>query len=456
MDFKYFLILPTQLYEKKYLPDYVKSTSSKVTVLLWECPWYFNNKKYTFNKKKLLLHKGSMEYYYNYIKSAGIKIIKIEYKDTSIVKYLKNDYAMFDPVDDIKLLSLSRKPNHIEESPNFMLTLADYEGYRKKSDKFFFNAFYTYGKAIVNVIPNIASTDKENRKTLTKKELDKMKIPKTPTLGAEDKKYIKIASTYVDKNFKKNYGDTADFMFPLTHSTAKKWLTYFIKTKFKKFGDYQDFINKDNEFMFHSLLSTSLNIGLLNPLDIINVIEKFKKTIPINSYEGYVRQLFWREYQRYTYLHFYSVPKNRALNYFGNTKKLSDKWYTGNVGSPPVDEAIVKGFSIGYLHHINRLMIIGNHMNLAGISPQQGFKWFMEFSCDSYDWVMCQNVYGMAFFADGGKTMRRPYITSSNYVLKMSNYPKGEWTDTWDTMYRDFIKKNRSKLIKYRYYVKLN
>jgi len=94
-------------------------------------------------------------------------------------------------------------------------------------------------------------------------------------------------------------------------------------------------------------------------------------------------------------------------------------------------------------------------MNLYGISPQHGFKWFMEFSCDSYDWVMCQNIYGMAFFSDGGKTMRRPYLSSSNYILKMSNYKKDKWSDIWDKMYKDFLKKNKTSLLKYRYYYKV-
>ena len=32
----------------------------------------------------------------------------------------------------------------------------------------------------------------------------------------------------------------------------------------------------------------------------------------------------------------------------------------------------------------------------------------MEFSCDSYEWVMYQNVLDMVFFVTGGKTMRKP------------------------------------------------
>ena len=96
-------------------------------------------------------------------------------------------------------------------------------------------------------------------------------------------------------------------------------------------------------------------------------------------------------------------------------------------------------------------MFVGNFMNLSGISPKEGFKWFMEFSCDSYEWVMCQNVYDMVFFCTGGKTMRKPYVTSSNYILKMSDYKKGEWSEKWNELYNNFLKKNKKKLWKFRY-----
>ena len=100
-------------------------------------------------------------------------------------------------------------------------------------------------------------------------------------------------------------------------------------------------------------------------------------------------------------------------------------------------------------------MVIGNYMNLSGIHPSEGFKWFMEFSCDSYEWVMKQNVLDMVFFVTGGMTMKRPYISSSNYILKMSNYIKGIWSEKWNDLYHKFIKKNKKKLYKYRYYYKV-
>lgn len=417
-----FIILPHQLFSTKYL-------SKEYTYHLWEHPYYFI--RMNFNKKKLLLHRASMRYYYDNLKSKKYKVKYINFYK----KYkLPKKYSMFDPIDKIPKL----KPTH--ESPNFFLTKKDMQDYRKKTDKFFFHFFYKWCKKRLNIIPNIKSKDKQNRKKMPKNE----KIPKLPS-NKSDKKYIDYAKRYINKYFSDNYGTIDDFKFPISHLTAKKWMKDFIKKRFKKFGPYQDFINKDTSYLFHSCMSTSINIGLINPNDIWNMIKDKKNKIPINSYEGYIRQLFWREYQRYCYT--YSTFDN---NFFNNRRLLTSKWYTGNIGIKPVDDCIKKAFKNGYLNHIERLMVMGNFMNLYGIHPDQGYKWFMEFSCDSYDWVMHQNVYDMVFFS--GKTMRRPYISSSNYILKMSNYEKGQWSDKWDKMYDNFIQKHKKKLYKYRYY----
>ena len=207
-------------------------------------------------------------------------------------------------------------------------------------------------------------------------------------------------------------------------------------------------MRQDESYLFNSVLSTSLNIGLITPVELISLLEKYKKKVPMNSYEGFIRQLFWREYQEYCYL-FYNFNNK---NYFGNNKKLTKDWYEGSTGILPVDDCIIKGFQTGYLHHIERLMVVGNYMNLSGIKPTEGYKWFMEFSCDSYEWVMNQNVLDMVFCVTGGDTMRKPYISSSNYVLKMSDYKKGEWSKKWDEEFRNFLKKNKKKMHKFRYF----
>ena len=199
---------------------------------------------------------------------------------------------------------------------------------------------------------------------------------------------------------------------------------------------------KQEPYLFHSVLSSSINIGLLNPLEIIDKIRSLKK-IPINSYEGYIRQLYWREYQRFCYLYFDFT----SSDYFKNKNKLTKAWYNGTLGIDPVDDCIKKGFDSGYLHHIERLMVVGNFMNISQISPWEGLKWFMEFSTDSYEWVMYQNVLDMVFCVSGGKTMKKPYISSSKYVQSMSDYKKGEWNDKWD-IYIKFMVKHRTKLLK--------
>ena len=422
------IILPHQLFSINYFPVSIKS------VILYEHPQYFT--KYNFNKKKLVLHRASMKCYKDYLVKNDFKVkyINFNQKEPSF-----KDKIIFDPVDNI---NFNVKPKEILETPNFLLTKEDYGKIRKKSDKFFFKSFYASGKKINDIIPNIKSQDKQNRQRMPKD----LVLPKIPLQSKEDSKYVNEAIKYVNKNFPDNYGNTDNFWCPISYDSAKKWFKEFIKKKFSNFGPYQDFIKQGEQFMFHSVLSCVINIGLINPLEIIKEIKPLQKKVPINSFEGYVRQLYWREYQRYCFIY---CPFDS--NYFGNSKKLSKDWYEGTLGIPPVDDAIKTAFDLGYLHHINRLMVVGNYMNLSEIEPMEGLKWFMEFSVDSYEWVMYQNVLDMVFFVTGGKTMRKPYSTSSNYVLKMSDYKKDEWCETWNQKYEDFMKNNVEKLWNYRY-----
>lgn len=435
---QYFLILPNQLFDIKYFGKEYKTYH----YVLWECPHYFT--AYKYNQKKLLLHRASMKYYYDYLKAHGCTVSYVEFSDSLNTQI---PYVLFDPLDKLDTLQISHmKHLKVLSSPNILLSPDMLEEYNKKTRKFFFNAFYMWSKKRLGIIPDVKSQDKMNRMRMP----TDIKIQQP--FGTSDNnsaKYISDAKKYILKHFNKNYGDCDNFIFPVTHKEALRWLDHFIKYKFKNFGPYQDFIHKDNPYLYHSLLSSLINIGLLCPMDVLTRLSKVKNKIPLNSYEGYVRQLFWREYQYYCYKYF-----DFDHNYFGNKKKLTKAWYDGTLGIPPVDDAIKEAFASGYLHHIKRLMVIGNYMNLSGIHPKEGFRWFMEFSCDSYEWVMCQNVYEMVFCVSGGGTMRRPYLSSSNYILKMSNYSRGSWCDVWDAKYRKFIALNKKKLWKFRYYIR--
>ena len=431
------LILPNQLFKVSFFPKDIKE------VILYEHPQYF--KAYNYNKKKLILHKGSMEYYKDYLKDKGFKVKYIDY-DEKLKISSKDEGVYFDPIDNIDGLPKNFK---MLESPNFILTTEDYEKYRKKTDKFVFNNFYMWGKKLIDVMPKVKSTDKENRNAMP----DNIKIPDLPS-NKSDQDYIDKGTRYIKKNFSKNLGNTdSDFVYPLSHTTAKRFLSSFISKKLDNFGKYQDAIIENENFLFHSVLSSSMNIGLIQPIDVLYEVLDERGNTSLNNVEGFIRQLFWREYNRYCHIYAPSGLWNK--NYFGNRKKLTKDWYEGTLGVLPVDDCIQKGIDMAYLHHIERLMIMSNFMNLKQISPKEGFRWFMEFSIDAYEWVMVMNVYQMGFFSTGRVMMRRPYVSTSNYVLKMSNYPKGEWTDIWDELYYDFIDRNRSKLQKFKYYFKL-
>ena len=122
---------------------------------------------------------------------------------------------------------------------------------------------------------------------------------------------------------------------------------------------------------------------------------------------------------------------------------MPDSFYTATTGIGPVDTVIERVIDKGYAHHIERLMMLGNFMLLCEIAPAEVYRWFMEMFVDAYDWVMAPNVFGMSQFADGGLITTKPYISSSRYILKMSDFPKGDWCEVWDALYWRFIDKHR-------------
>ena len=187
-----------------------------------------------------------------------------------------------------------------------------------------------------------------------------------------------------------------------------------------------------------------LNCGLLSPNFIINETIKFadQHEVPINSLEGFIRQIIgWREFIRAVYE--LKGTEERTRNYWNFTRSIPASFYDGTTGIEPIDSTIKKILKTGYCHHIERLMVLGNFMLLCEFNPDEVYKWFMELFIDAYDWVMVTNVYGMSQFADGGLMATKPYISGSNYLMKMSNYEKGEWQKTWDALFWHFMNKQR-------------
>jgi deoxyribodipyrimidine photolyase-related protein len=240
----------------------------------------------------------------------------------------------------------------------------------------------------------------------------------------------------VEAHFPSHPGKVDDFWLPVTREGALAWLTHFIRHKLQHFGPFEDFIQTDEPLLFHSALSPLLNAGLLTPKEVLEQVLQAK--VSLQSKEGFVRQILgWREFIRGIHAHFSEIQWKS--NFFGATKRMKPCWWEGNTGLLPLDHVIKKVRTFGYTHHIERLMVASNIMTLCGIHPHDAHRWFMELFIDSADWVMGPNVFGMGLFSDGGIFATKPYICGSNYLLKMSNFPKGPWCETMDALYWNFI-----------------
>ena len=229
----------------------------------------------------------------------------------------------------------------------------------------------------------------------------------------------------------------------------EKWFDEFLKTRFKEFGPYEDALLKEKSIINHSILSPIINSGLISPRTIIDKTLEFyqENNIPINSCEGFVRQIIgWREFIRGVYR--CKGSEERTKNFWGFKRKIPSSFYSGTTGIEPLDDTIHKINKSGYANHIERLMIVGNFMLLCEFDPDEVYRWFMELFIDSYDWVMVPNVYGMSQFADGGLMSTKPYISGSNYIVKMSDYKKGEWCKIWDALFWNFMDKQRAFFLK--------
>jgi deoxyribodipyrimidine photolyase-related protein len=293
--------------------------------------------------------------------------------------------------------------------------------------------------------------DKNNRKPLTKKT----SIPKNYSCTAD--KETENVINLVNNQFTEHFGSTDDFIFGVTRYEALKALNQFIEERLIYFGDYQDAMNAEDPWLFHSHLSMYLNNGLLKPKECIELAEKafHESKAPINSVEGFIRQILgWREYVRGLY--WLKMPNYRALNELTAEVPLPSFYWNTRTKMNCLKISIKNTKDNAYSHHIQRLMILGNFALIAGIRPKEVNDWFLSVYADAYEWVELPNVSGMALFADGGIMASKPYASSGAYINRMSNYCKGCHYDVkekvgknacpFNYLYWNFLDRNRKKL----------
>lgn len=406
-----------------------------------------------FNILKPIYHRATMMSYYDKLKRKNINCTYIDLNTNwvSIVKsYTKSKLYFFNPVDHIleNKIKCNFKDYILLDTPRFLLTNSDLSQYNGPIRQ---TSFYIWMRKKFNIlmqdnkpIGNKMTYDVENRNPPYKNMVDDM--PTEPNFSTN--KYVIEAEIYVKKNIKQSHlfiPEQIILKFPIDSRCSKIRLFDFIKNYLNKFGTYQDIIlqDPDNSLVYHSGLSPMLNIGLITPLFVIEQILKHPIK-ELHNIEGFIRQILgWREFSRYFYTLKYDIK-----NYFNSENVLTNKWYIGTVGVEPVDVCIKKAFKFGYLHHIERLMVVANYMTISKINPTQIYKWFMEFAIDSYDWVMIFNIYAMVSYSDRGPTTK-PYISSSNYIIKMSNYNKqSDWTSLWDLLFWKFLNLHKTKIKK--------
>jgi deoxyribodipyrimidine photolyase-related protein len=251
-----------------------------------------------------------------------------------------------------------------------------------------------------------------------------MKAPPAPKFAPDAITEEVIA--LVAARFPDHFGDLEPFGWPVTRAEALQAAEAFFAQRLTLFGPYQDAMVHGKDDLYHSMLSTSLNIGLLDPLELCRAAEAAYKsgTAPLNSVEGFIRQIIgWREYVRGFY--WYTMPGLAEANELAAHRPLPEFFWTGQTDMRCLSDCIRTTREDAHAHHIQRLMVLGNFCLIAGIDPRDVQDWYLAVYADAFEWVELPNVSGMVLYADGGRLATKPYAASGNYINKMSDYCKG-------------------------------
>ncbi|WP_376697172.1 cryptochrome/photolyase family protein [Wenzhouxiangella sp. EGI_FJ10305] len=252
------------------------------------------------------------------------------------------------------------------------------------------------------------------------------------------------------------FGELDGFDYPVTSEQARRALAHFIRSAAAHFGDYQDAMHTDSDWLFHSRLSSSLNVGLLTPREVCGAVESAWRDgdMPLNAAEGFIRQIIgWREFVRGIYWR--EMPDYARRNSLGNDRNLPAFYWSGETGMNCLRETIDATRRNAYAHHIQRLMVTGNFALLLGIVPEQVCEWYLAVYADAFDWVELPNTLGMVMHADGGLLGSKPYAASGKYIDRMSNYcagcrynvkeTTGENACPFNALYWDFLMRHRKR-----------
>ena len=461
------LVYPNQLFAEHPALDDADGTPVD-RVVLHEDDLFFHDDQYParYHKLRLVLHRASMRRYADRLTEAGHDVEYVAWADrqstADVLAALADDGAetvrLCEPVDFILETRLAEGAEaagialDVLDTPLFLNTRQQNADFFDGRKRYFMADFYKHQRRRLGLLVDEDgeplggqwSFDEDNREKLTEEAL--ADVPPVPEVEQDD--VIEEARAYVEEHFPDHIGESVPLPYPTDHDGAAAWLSTFVSERLARFGPFEDAVEPGRSHLYHGVLTPMLNVGLLTPEQVIDAVMD-ADDVPVQSLEGFVRQVVgWREYMRALYdLEGVSI---RNANVWGFERELPEAWYTGETGLAPVDDVVPRVLQTGYANHIERLMVLGGALFLTRVHPREVYRWFMELFVDAYDWVMVPNAYGMSQHAAGPLLTTKPYFSGSNYLRKMSHYPRGDWEAEWDGLYWTFMRDYRDEIEGYR------
>ncbi len=453
------ILYPHQLFPVDQLPEVD-------TVVLIEEPLLFGVDRelpQRLHKQKIILLRASMRRYAEEVLwPAGYKVeyseLDVFMQPTDVLEKARGfDHSiMFDPVQETIMLRLLQARREMGDkapaieflpSPNFYLKEHEVRQYFAERHKHAFADFYQWQRERFNIL--ITDDYKPvGGDWMIAAAAANTEVPAAGMRVFGDNKWVQEATDYVNKHFPDNPGSDS-CVWPTSHAEAAEWLDDFVHNRLDNFATFNERIDSQIAWLYHSALSVSLNIGLLSPQQVVTAAlhRHAQKPVPIDSLECFIRQVLgWREFIRGIAL--VGGQALKEANPLKANRKLTAVWYTGNTGLPPFDDMVHKVLAKGYATHTERLLIAGTLMTICDIDPSDIHQWFAELFVDAHEWALVPNVYALTQFADNSTLEGGPYICTSKTLLDKSNYERGEWCNVWDGLYWRFIENHKAVLKK--------
>lgn len=446
-------------------PSYLKSHKKDLFLMLEDREQMTTCK---YHKHKLVFCLSAMRHYAHELRHYDFNLLYFELYDAKTMPHEKLLQKVLTEGKIKKIITFEIEDHRIESrlqafcqrygyelevkpSPQFLLSREDFKNYLEQHGRPSVKKFYEIQRQRLNILMDPSGAPLGGRFSFADEERlrwsKKNGAPKFPVSVREelDLKVIHL----VEKEFPDHHGDAHTFWYPTGRAAAQEALEDFCKYRLAEFGPYDDTICPSEDFLFHSVLSPLLNVGLLLPKDVLNTVIQYAKNQPVslNSLESFTKKVLgYREFARGIYRNFNEFQEQS--NFWQHHRLPTANWYTGQTGVLPLDDAIKKALRLSYNHLTERLKIICNMMNLSEISPPEVYRWFNEMQMDSAAWALGPNVYGLGLQSDGGIFTSKLHIYGTDHWFKISSYSKADWALEVDGLYWRFIEKHKDYLVK--------